>query len=67
MTNPAQKMHGVAWKLVNQTVTEICPTWNNAVNANKGLSACNFAFVIQAGSSMIYCVLSIRASVSIKN
>jgi hypothetical protein len=30
-------MHNIAWKLVNQTITEICPTWCAAVQ-NKKLS-----------------------------
>ncbi|CAK9076905.1 unnamed protein product, partial [Durusdinium trenchii] len=33
-----EKMHGVAWKLVNNTVTEICPTWCNAASNNKSTS-----------------------------
>ena len=35
--SPCQKMHGMAWKLVNTLMTEYCPTWCVAVQ-NKKLS-----------------------------
>ena len=37
LTTPVQKMHAVAWKLVNGAITEICPTWRNGL-PNKKLS-----------------------------
>ena len=37
LSTPVQKMHAVAWKLVNGVITEICPTWCNGL-PNKKLS-----------------------------
>ena len=50
-------MHGVAWKLVGTTITDVCPTWCNA-NQSKRLATSSastwYWIVSQYGGNMIW-------------
>ena len=35
VANPVQKMHDLAWRLVNDQCTEVCPTWSVGIQNAK--------------------------------